>query len=185
MAGFGLFETFFAHYPGYGIILFLCIAICLQVQSEAFHIGALRRRFFDKSFFEKHFPQLRDAYKMGYPDQGTGRFADKLTDEQWLQFNNAQRAHQNYLEQLPTILVLLLISGLGAPRVAVPLAIVFMVGRWLYGKGYRAEGPVGRMTGTKVMYIGVIGLLFTALYTCFTLAGGVKGLTNFSLSYLP
>jgi hypothetical protein len=35
---------------------------------------------------------------------GQGRFADKLSDEDWVRFNSAQRAHYNYLEGLASII---------------------------------------------------------------------------------
>lgn len=41
---------------------------------------------FDKAFFEKHFPSLRPHPHEGYPDMGSGRFADKLNDEDWITF---------------------------------------------------------------------------------------------------
>ena len=36
--------------------------------------------------------------------QGYGRYADKLSHADWLDLCNAQRVHQNYLEQMPALL---------------------------------------------------------------------------------
>ncbi|KAI9145373.1 hypothetical protein BKA69DRAFT_1051055 [Paraphysoderma sedebokerense] len=37
--------------------------------------------------------KLRKKYGINYPDMGNGRYAAKLTDDQWKEFNNAQRVH--------------------------------------------------------------------------------------------
>ncbi len=34
----------------------------------------------------------------GYPDDGQGRLADRLNDEDWFALINNWRAHMNYLE---------------------------------------------------------------------------------------
>ena len=39
----------------------------------------------------------RYACVCSYPDMGSGRYSAKLTMDQWTDFNNAQRAHQNYV----------------------------------------------------------------------------------------
>jgi hypothetical protein len=38
---------------------------------------------------------FKDAVKGGYPDMGSGRYSAKLSDEEWIKFNNYQRAHYN------------------------------------------------------------------------------------------
>ena len=176
-------QSFFAQYPGYGLVILECVLICLQCQLESAPISRLRRQYFNKAFFEAHFPKLQETCRAGYPEMGSGRFADKLSDEQWLAFNNAQRAHGNYLEQLPAILLLLLVNGLTVPRLAVPMGVVYMVGRHVYGEGYRNQGPVGRVAGSRLMYIAVLSLLAASVYSSWILAGGVAGLTKFVESY--
>lgn len=41
---------------------------------------------------------VRRKYDIKYPDMGNGRYAAKLTEAQWAEFNNYQRAHYNYVE---------------------------------------------------------------------------------------
>lgn len=55
---------------------------------------------------------------------GNGRFSEKLTDDQWKEFNNYQRAHQNYVEGLAMAISFQLFAGLFYPRAAAWYAIV-------------------------------------------------------------
>ena len=69
-------------------------------------MGMIRQKFFNKDFYEKKYPQYKGLSHVmkpdgGYPDDGQGRLADQLTDEQWFIFNNYRRAHMNYLEVCP------------------------------------------------------------------------------------
>ena len=94
--------------PSYGAVLLVVILQCLQCFAETFPIGSLRRRLFTVAFFEKNFPGVvPKPNKAGYPDTGYGRYADKLSHQDWLDFANAQRVHANLLESLPTIISLL------------------------------------------------------------------------------
>lgn len=169
--------------PGFGVVLLLVIAQCLQVVSETFPIGALRRKLFTVAFFEKNFPGATPKpAKLGYPDVGYGRYADKLSHEDWLDFCNAQRVHQNVLEQLVTIVSLYVISGLSYPRLTVLMGVVYIVGRVVYGIGYRSGGPSGRGVGSRIYYSAIIVLLISSVVSAVNLTGGVEGLTDFALS---
>jgi hypothetical protein len=83
---------------------------------------------------------VEHAHAHRYPDMGSGLYASKLSHEDWVRFNNAQRAHYNYLEGISLILVLELVAGLFFPRYAALLAFVYIVGRLFYGIGYRSAG---------------------------------------------
>jgi hypothetical protein len=62
-------------------------------------VGVERRSVFTKSFMQKHFGEEhkeatgQEIQAGGYPDMGEGRYSKKLTQEQWVSFRNAQRAH--------------------------------------------------------------------------------------------
>ena len=58
----------------------------------------------------------RTKYKIEYPDMGSGRYSAKLTDEQWKDFNNAQRAHYNYVEGVASAITLQLLGGIFYPK---------------------------------------------------------------------
>ena len=75
------------------------------------------------------------------------------------------------------------IAGLTYPRLTVLFGLVYVVGRVIYGMGYRGSGPSGRSRGSGVFYIGLIGLLVSAIASALQLAGGVSGLLDFALSY--
>ncbi|TGZ63218.1 hypothetical protein CRM22_007042 [Opisthorchis felineus] len=51
-------------------------------------------------------------------------------------FNCIQRAHQNYLEMLPSFLMTLFIGGLRYPRSFAVCGVVYLLGRILYFRGY-------------------------------------------------
>ena len=66
--------------------------------------GRLRGKVFNKSFMEQNFgsmimgdPVLKrdnfDELKSGYPDMGCGKYSEKLSYEDWVNFNKAQRGH--------------------------------------------------------------------------------------------
>ncbi len=66
-------------------------------------MGTIRKKLFNKDFYENNFPKYKQLTKVmkpdgGYPDDGQGRLAYLLNDEQWFTFNNYRRAHMNYLE---------------------------------------------------------------------------------------
>lgn len=131
-----------------------------------------------QAFFEKHFPELakNKIPQGGYPDMGSGKFAEKLSVSEWMEFNNAQRAHYNYVEGVASILTFLLISGLFFPRLTVLLGAVYIVGRFAYGVGYRTAGARGRMVGALLLDLALLKALGCACYGAFNFAGGVNGL---------
>ena len=58
----------------------------------------------------------------------------------------AQRAHANFIENQPTFLSLLAVSGLRYPVAAAALGATWMFGRVAYGMGYASSrGPEGRV----------------------------------------
>jgi hypothetical protein len=61
----------------------------------------VRKRVFTKEFMERfketHLKETGQAEipKLGYPDMGSGRYAQELSYKDWYDLNNAQRAHLN------------------------------------------------------------------------------------------
>ncbi|KAJ2158485.1 hypothetical protein GGF46_003743 [Coemansia sp. RSA 552] len=106
----------------------------------------------------------RKKYKVDYPDNGSGRYAAKLSDEDWVAFNNIKRVSDNYLENVGSLLCMLLIAGLFQPKLAASLGGVHILGRLLYNIGYVAKGPKGRMMGAPLVGMSYIGLIATVAY---------------------
>jgi len=67
-------------------------------------VGRARGKLFDEKYMRrfdeihKQATGMEKAPKGGYPDMGNGRYAADLSYDQWFAFNNAQRAHYNFLE---------------------------------------------------------------------------------------
>ena len=96
---------------------------------------------------------------MGYPDMGCGRYADQLSYEQWVEINNAQRAHYNMVESSGPVLASMALGGLILPRVCAGLGLAYAVARFLYAQGYNSKkGADGRMVGAAMGALSTLGL---------------------------
>jgi glutathione S-transferase len=101
---------------------------------------------------------------------GAGKFAQQLPYTEWLDFNNAQRGHQNFLEGLPGFYATLFGAGLFQPKAASILGALYIVGRAAYKAGYVRGGAKGRELGAVISAIGSMGLLGTCVYSGWKLA---------------
>ena len=81
-------------------------------------------------------------------------------------FNNYQRAHYNYLEQIIFILLATLISSFQLPSEAGILAIVYSVGRVFYSWGYYHD-PNKRLFGALIVDLSLLGLIGTTGYSLY------------------
>ncbi|KAK9768666.1 hypothetical protein K7432_000501 [Basidiobolus ranarum] len=106
----------------------------------------------------------RKKYTIPYPDMGNGRFAAKLTDEEWTEFNNIQRTHQNYVEQISTAQSLVLLGGLYFPEISATLGAIYIFGRVLYTEGYKRVGSKGRIYGVIPIDLSLLGLVGVTLF---------------------
>ncbi|KAJ2056965.1 hypothetical protein GGI17_005909 [Coemansia sp. S146] len=106
----------------------------------------------------------RKKYKVAYPDNGGGRFSDKLSDKDWVEFNNIKRVSDNYSENIGMVLSMLLCAGLFQPILAASLGGTFILGKLAYGIGYIKGGPKGRMLGAPVAALSFFALTFIAGY---------------------
>lgn len=102
---------------GYAWILLEAVIICIHMWITGMAMGVVRKRCFGKKFYQEKFPQYKQLGSVmrpdgGYPDDGQGRLADLLSDEDWFTFNNYRRAHMNYLEVFLLSCIFLLILEL-------------------------------------------------------------------------
>ena len=123
-----------------------------------FTAGGARGKIFTPEFMEENFGREHERHypegsgvalskKGGFPDMGSGRYADKLSYKSWFEFNNAQRIHYNYLESVTSIVCWLLIAGMNYPKVAIAFGALYILGRIMYHIGYNTKGPNGRIIG--------------------------------------
>ncbi|KAJ2507628.1 Microsomal glutathione S-transferase 3 [Coemansia sp. RSA 2049] len=110
----------------------------------------------------------RSKYNVKYPDNGGGRYSDKLSDEDWVAFNNIKRTSDNYYEQVGMVLVALVLAGLYQPKLAASFGAVYIVGRFAYTRGYVAGGPDKRLYGAYIALFAFTGMVITAGYNAFT-----------------
>ena len=85
--------------------------------------------------------------------------------DEWVRFNDGQRAHYNYLEAAPTVLALLLIGGTRAPVFSTVAGVTYIFGRELYAQGYAKKGPQARNFGAAIGGVSMISLLGAAIYS--------------------
>ncbi|KAL7005745.1 hypothetical protein EMMF5_004660 [Cystobasidiomycetes sp. EMM_F5] len=81
-------------------------------------------------------------------------------------FNCAQRAHGNTLENVHTLIVMTVWTGVLYPKFAAGACMVYLAGRIAYTLGYTTGDPKKRMRGT-FGYLGFVPLLFSSLYTSY------------------
>lgn len=93
---------------------------------------------------------------------GSGLYSQRLAYKDWYAFNNAQRAHGNFIEMGASTLVWVLISGLYFPISAAAIGLGLIVSRLLYSIGYASEkGAQGRLVGAwgnDLCLLGLFGL---------------------------
>ncbi|PIA14224.1 hypothetical protein COEREDRAFT_82895 [Coemansia reversa NRRL 1564] len=106
----------------------------------------------------------RKKYNVNFPDNGGGRFSDKLSDEDWVKFNNIKRVSDNYSEQVGIVLSMLIMAGLFQPKLAASLGATYIFGRFLFGRGYISKGPEGRKIGYSIAAFSLLGMIITAVY---------------------
>lgn len=140
------------------IICFECFAIGMAVVLPA------RMKTFTKEFMaqfteehKKAFPEGEPAVG-GWPDAGDGRYSDKLPYKQWVEFNNAMRVHQNFVEMLPLILTFLVLGGLVLPKAAMYIGFINAAARIVYTIMYTKYGANSRALGAIAGSLPLYGL---------------------------
>lgn len=131
--------------------------------------GKLRGELFNEEYMKKNFGEEhksatgKEIEKGGYPDMGNGKYSAKLSYEDWYRFNNAQRAHYNFVEFAPSCFVMLFISGIYFAVATAVLGLALFIGRIIYSIGYAKGGPAGRLVGAIIGDLVLLGLLGLSL----------------------
>lgn len=142
-----------------------------------------RKKIFKSDSFLKKpdVVKLQDEHKkafgtplndMGYPDMGTGRYSDLIPYDSWVHFNNAQRAHYNMVESSGPVLAAVIVGGVFNPILCSALGVVYAIGRFVYGIGYRSnKGANGRMAGATIGFLATFALYGVNIYAGLKAAG--------------
>lgn len=124
------------------------------------------RKFLEENFGEEHWKAFGQRIQpFGYPDMGNGRYSEKLSYADWYTFNNGQRTHYNFVEQVGSVLALILVAALAFPMLAGYLGWGYFVGRLVYTFGYIKFGPKGRNIGALIMDLVLLVLFVVAIYS--------------------
>lgn len=94
---------------------------------------------------------------------GCGRYSQKLSYQEWYNFNNAQRVHYNFIEYAPSIFVFLFVAGLYFPVSAAAIGLAIIIFRAIYAIGYSSGGPGSRVLGAVAAHFCWMGLFGLSL----------------------
>lgn len=121
--------------PNYGYVLLAATSTFLLNTIHTFNTGKYRK-----------------AAKVDYP----GAYApSSRTDNEAHQFNCAQRAHANFIENQVSAVGALLLAGLRFPITSAVMGAGWAISRYIYMVGYSQGGP-----GGKGRYRGIYFWLF-------------------------
>ncbi|KAJ7291060.1 hypothetical protein C8J57DRAFT_1163077 [Mycena rebaudengoi] len=113
--------------------------------------------------------KTRRAAKIEYP-RAYAEKAEMDKSPAAVQFNCAQRAHQNTLENLPIFYTLTLITSIKYPLIAATCLGLFSAARVGYTRGYTTGDPKRRHNFMSVVnYPALLTLLGASVYTVFQL----------------
>lgn len=104
---------------------------------------------------------------------GNGVYSQRLPYKQWYDFNNAQRAHYNFVESIASVLTLLVIGGIYYPIVAAAFGFVYFIGRIIYSIGYSMSGSAGRLIGVLILDVAIVALFVLSLITGYKFVRGI------------
>lgn len=96
---------------------------------------------------------------------GNGVFSKSLSYKDWYIFNNWQRIHHNFLEQLVPILLWIAVGSFYMPLESAICGFTYFIGRIFFSIGY-AMSPNKRVVGAIICDIGYLAAFGIAVYTC-------------------
>ena len=119
-------------------IILASVLLCIECLLFSYWTVKERSRLFTREwladkFEEEHMQAVSEDDKGeipieissgGFPDCGEGRYSEKLPYKDWLIFNQTYRVHVNFVESLPAIITILLVSGLSLPALTTLVAYV-------------------------------------------------------------
>lgn len=146
-----------------GAIMMYIPIIVLVYWFISVFVSVSRGRIFTKEFmsqFDSEMPEGITAGVGGAPDDGNGKFSDKLSYKDWVSFNVMQRIHKNFYESFVVVTAVAAIGGLVFPWVTVFVFPVWMLGRFCYGPAIMT----GKIPIICINLCCLISLPFWAMY---------------------
>ena len=140
----------------------VCLVVLLLSVQYFFAVGAvggarakaLPHDWLTEHFGEEHKQALNvDIPRGGYPDNGNGRYTMKRGYKAWMEFNQAQRGHLQYMESALQVYFQFLLAGLVYPIATASIAAIYLVARIGFQWGYAKYGPKGRMYAAPFVMI--------------------------------
>ncbi|KAF5100772.1 hypothetical protein D0Z03_000749 [Geotrichum reessii] len=92
--------------------------------------------------------------------------AEAAADPLKNKFNCTQKSAMNFQEHMPSFVIATLISGISFPCATAGGVLVWLLGRFLYHKGYSTGDPNGRLYGGHgaATYVIMMGSAFYSTY---------------------
>jgi len=106
----------------------------------------------------------RRLAKIEYPQMYAEKAEAKASPDAH-RFNCAQRAHQNTLESVTSIVSTTAFMGLVYPRVAAGACAAWILSRVIYAVGYSTGDPKNRISGSRISLLAGLVLLFGSSWT--------------------
>ncbi|CAK7269144.1 hypothetical protein SEPCBS57363_003452 [Sporothrix epigloea] len=123
------------------------MSLTIEIPAQyGYVLGTVTALFFVNTYHSLLTGSYRKAAKIAYPNCYAS--AEQAAKEPAaFQFNCAQRAHANFIENLPPVIANILIAGIKFPVLSASLGAAWAVSRVLYARGYTRNGPKGRFIG--------------------------------------
>lgn len=158
--------------PDFGFVLAAAATLAFECLLIGMIYGAKgRSEAFNEEYMTNQFGRIHQAEtgrkieKGGYPDMGSGYYSKLLSYYDWFKFNNAQRAHYNFVESIAATTLMLVVGGLFFPRAAASIGLAMIIGRLVFAIGYSSGGPKGRTFGAIIIDLCYLGLLVLSIWS--------------------
>mmetsp|Transcript_33078 Transcript_33078/g.51711 ORF Transcript_33078/g.51711 Transcript_33078/m.51711 type:complete len:180 (-) Transcript_33078:56-595(-) len=170
----------------HGYVLAASLAIPFHCMMQGFAVAKVRYRVFDDKYIEANLQEENNELKAAgkapiskgcHPDNGLGRLSKYLPIADWLDLQQAQRAHLNYLESISLTQAGLAVSGYFYPKAASALAVLHLIGRQLFCSGMR-DAPEKRAVGFGITFLTNLGFFGLGMYGCVKMTGIIGKLTG-------
>ncbi|CDW79555.1 UNKNOWN [Stylonychia lemnae] len=121
----------------------------------------------------------------GYPDIGNNIYADLLPYKDWIKINNAQRCHENLVQQMPIVFCNTFIGILSFPKFTLGLLYTYIFLRFFHIQGYLGfRGYNKAMAVEEFSKLLVIIMAVNGIVSSLSLLG-VGGRFNLFRRFMP